>query len=1189
MSFPRELIVVAMFLFVMGAKGATFKLADQPIVIFDRIKTTDGLSPGGVTSIIQDHLGFIWIGTQEGLNHYDGYRIENYYHEKGDTKSLLNDNIWSLLSDSSNRLWIGTDSGLNLYNHDSKEFSRFDLGLESPVGQRNAVFVLFEDNDGNVWVGNGFGLTRIGLDDELKYYQYDIINNSIGKGSVRAIYQSSDGLLWIGTEEGGISVYDPLQDLFENISETLPDKNVRHILEDDFGRIWVATYSGGLAIFDKKTAEWRHVAHQKDNPKGISSNRVRTLLKDRSGSVWVGTDQGLNLWQPQSDDFERYVTDPTNQRSISENTIVTIFQDAGGVIWVGTLDGVNKWNADVESFPHYRLVSGSRDELTSSSVTSFAESPNGDVWIGNFAGLNRWNSSVGKLESYPAQEIGLSDSRVMSLLNEGETLLVGTMAGGLSEMRNNEIVRTHVNDPDNPSSISSNAVSKIFRDSQNRVWLSTYGGGVNQYLGEGKFRRFPDASNPHGSFSDLRCVDIREAEDGNLWVATDGGGIVVLDPDTGDTKNFRHNPEDPTSISSNNTITLLMTEDAVWVGSRDRGVNKFDLDSQSFTSFNKSDGLSSDSVYGILEDERGAIWMSSGKGLSVLDPITSKVTLYDSTHGLQSDDFHSNAFLKLSDGTLLFGGTNGFNAFRPQRIGKNENTPSIRLTSFSKFNKEVKLPLAIDRMKSIELAYNDSVIGFEFSSLDYTAPEKNQYQFMLDGFNDDWVESGTSRKVTYTNLDPGRYTFKVRGSNNDGVWNQTGAQIGVVVRPPLWATWWAYATYAILAALAIYALVQANLNRLRREEQKRYAERLQLYIESLEEATDCVLIADENVKLIYANDAINTILGRSPAEALGNPLYSILFQQDADRETAEAELEDSGRYHGEVEHKDNEGDVRTTEITIAPVKQSFGERGSGYVSITRDVTDRKRTEAELDNHRKNLVSMVDEKTSALEREMEENREARKSIAESLQEKELLLKEVHHRVKNNMQVISSLLNIQAESAGNEQYTMLLGESQQRIKSMSLIHESLYQSDNLLEINFEEYINMLANSLCRFYTVPGVSVFLDIDVQNVLLDIETAVPCGLIINELVSNSLKHAFNEEQSVGTISISFLNVGCSHVLRIGDDGVGLPDDFDLDTGSSMGMEIVSILTQQLDGQLSVVESKGAGFEISFPRKEEHV
>ncbi|HKI73911.1 MAG TPA: histidine kinase dimerization/phosphoacceptor domain -containing protein, partial [Pseudomonadales bacterium] len=733
--------------------------------------------------------------------------------------------------------------------------------------------------------------------------------------------------------------------------------------------------------------------------------------------------------------------------------------------------------------------------------------------------------------------------------------------------------------------ISSNAVSAILVDSKGRVWLTTYGGGVDQYLGAGKFSHYPRKDNPKGAFSSLKAVDIAEAPDGRLWIATDGGGVVILDPATGDTQNLRSSPGDPASLSSDNIINVTDALGTMWVGSLDHGLNRLNPNSMQFTHYTKSNGLTSDAVYGMLADGNGNLWISSGKGLSVLNPRTNEIVTYDQTHGLQSEDFNNGAALKLADGSFLFGGSNGFNAFAPDHVKGNTYVPPIVVTEFSKFNEPFSLPKPVWRSNKIELNHDDFVIGFEFAAMDFTAPEKNRYQYMLEGFDRNWVDAkpGT-HQVTYTNLDPGHYTFRVRGSNNDGVWNEAGTSIAVSVNPPIWATWWAYLVYLVLGVLIVYQLQKANGRRLRREAEKRYSERLQLYIESLEEATDCVLIADANKNLMYANNAIKSILSISPNEAVGQSMLSLLFSNPEDANLARQGLQHEGRWHGEVRTR-NGASITTTEVTIAAVRDD-SDNETAYVAITRDITDRKRTEAELENHRRNLEFLVAERTKALEREIAENKAVQRELANSLQEKELLLKEVHHRVKNNMQVISSLLNIQGETIDNAEFASLLGESQQRIKSMALIHENLYQSDNLLEIDFEDYIRMLANSLCRFYTINGVSVNLDIHVDDVGLDIETAVPVGLIINELISNSLKHAFNGRQGCGTISVSFRHVGCRYVLRISDDGVGLPEGFEPSSSTSMGMEIVSILTQQLDGCLHIEGRQGASFEISFPRKE---
>ncbi|MFT6436275.1 MAG: PAS domain S-box-containing protein [Candidatus Azotimanducaceae bacterium] len=1164
------------------------RLADQRHVIFDRLSTENGLSQAVATSVVQDQSGFMWIGTQEGLNRYDGYTFETFFHTDGNPRSLSHDTVWDLLVDSEGSLWVGTDSGLNKFNEVSGDFDFIDVDADAGLGaSHSVVYSLYEDSKGQIWIGTGSGLILMNTEGQLTHYHHsDQDGTSIGGGSIRSVLEDSHNRLWVGTEFGGVNLFDPETEQFIRYThdpsndKSISDNYIRFILEADDGKLWLATFDGGISIFDPETEQAHRVF-------GTSSSRVRTLLKDDNGDIWAGTNGGLNLWRPKTQSFDVFSQDPTDVHSMSDNNVIELYQDEGGVIWVGTFNGLSKWNAQTEIFPHIRQNATRKVNLTSNSITSFAETTDNNVWIGTFEGLNRWNSKLGEFDDLSRVSVELTDDLVMSLLEKDGVLWVGTMAGGVNLIKNDRVIGQFEYDEKDPQSLSSNAVSRLYVDSQDRMWLTTYGGGVNLYLGEGKFRRYPIKDNPKGAFRDKRTLDIVEGPDGLFWIATDGGGVMLLDAESGDTKALVHKAGDLTSLSSDNVISILYADGIMWVGTRDRGMNRYNPETGDFKRISKIDGLSSDAVYGMMEDGQGEIWTSGGKGLSVLNSETGEFSSYDSTHGLQSDDFNSGAYLKLSDGTFLFGGSNGFNAFDPDKIKGNTYVPPIRLTRFSKFNEVQRLQQPIYKSEVVDLAYNDFVIGFEFSALDYTAPEKNKYRYMLEGFDRDWVDANDTRQVTYTNLDSGEYVFRVIGSNNDKVWNEEGATIKVVVSPPLWATWWAYLLYALLCVIFFNQAQKANQARLRREAEKRYSERLQLYIESLEEATDCVLIADANKNLMYANNAISSILGMTPSQAVGRSILSLLFSDQADANLARKGLQSEGRWHGEVTSARGM-DMITTEVTIAAVHDN-SDNESAYVSITRDITDRKQTESELENHRRNLEFLVAERTKALEREIAENKAVQVELADSLKEKELLLKEVHHRVKNNMQVISSLLNIQAETHGNEVFATLLGESQQRIKSMSLIHENLYQSDNLLEIDFEDYINMLANSLCRFYSIPGVSVSLDIQVDNVALDIETAVPCGLIINELISNSLKHAFKGREGRGTIFVTFKKVNCRYVLEIGDDGVGLPEGFEPSDSSSMGMEIVSILTQQLDGRLKVQGTNGARFEISFPRKDKYV
>ena len=1146
------------------------RLADQRNVIFDRYTTEDGLSHASVTAITQDNYGFMWIGTQEGLNRFDGYKFENFYHNDDESGSISHHAIYEIFRDSLGNVWIGTENGLNRLNENTKKFEVFEA---HPRLRNSRIQTISEDKEGTLWIGTNSGLS---IRRPTGTFEHPLALDSL---SVRRVFEDSKDRIWVATDQLGLLLYDLQNDSFTQSTKNNISR-IRDILEDSEGNIWISGLGGGLMIFNPDTDSMRTFDNSTSHSSGLSTDFIRKLLKDRNGDIWVGTGDGLHLYDPYSSEFTRYIHDDTDPHSLSDNNIIELYQDEGGVIWVGTFSGLSKFNSKIVAFPKFR--SSTNPGLKSDSTTAFADGADDDVWLGTLGGLHKWDGEKLSFSHFSTDNSGLSDNRVMSLAAEENRLWVGTMAQGINLFEDEELIAVMQHDALDPNSISSNAISSILIVESGQLWVGTYGGGVNRYLGKGQFQRFPMAGNPNGEFSELRVMDMIEVE-GDLWIATDGGGVIVLDPESGNTSVFMHDPQEPLSISSNHTTTLLVHQEAIWVGTRDNGLNRFDPESGSFESVNRSDGLASDYVYGILPAPSGKLWISGGKGLSVLDPSTKKVNVFDSTHGLQGDDFNSGAYLKLGDGTFLFGGNNGFNAFSPETIVRNTYIPPIQITQFLKFNKSVVLDKPIYTLDLIEIDHRDSVFGFEFAAMDYTAPHKNRFRYRLEGFDRNWTEAET-HQVTYTNLDPGSYRFSVQGSNNDGVWNEVGTHVDVIVHPPIWATWWAYAIYLAIGLIAIRQLLEANQARLQREAEKRYSERLQLYIESLEEATDTVLIADANKDLLFANQSIKEILGVSARQAEGRSIMSLLFDNPDDAMQAREGIQKSGRWHGEILGT-KDGEQITTDVTITAVKDD-NKNETAYVSIARDITQRKKVEAELEAHRLNLQSLVDERTTALKHEIAENKAAQKELANSLEEKELLLKEVHHRVKNNMQVISSLLNIQAETVNDDIFSGLLGESQQRIKSMSLIHENLYQSDNLLEIDFEDYINMLANSLHRFYRLPDMIVSLDIQVFNVALDIETAVPCGLIINELISNAFKHAFKGKAGKGRISILFNQTETEYILRISDDGNGLPDGFSLDTQSSMGTEIVVILTHQIDGEITFCNENGASFQIVFPKKD---
>jgi PAS domain S-box-containing protein len=1176
----RVLLMLMLILIQVGAVASASGLASRLNPTFDRIDPSDGLSQTSVNVISQDSMGLIWIGTTEGLNRYDGEKFDQYFSNEKESNSLSNDYVSAIVEDASGVLWVGTDKGLNVFDRHTSNFSLISLADQTtiPVPGIGSIRSLFIDKQENLWIGTGGGLVKRSNNGSLTFYIHDPADaDTIGKGAVRAIAEDSQRNIWIGTEDSGLSRLNPESGAIQRFERDFQafgasDSSVRDILIRS-GEMFIATFNGGLWRVDTDTLQFRRV--RLFTTRGQEVSRTRSLLLDASGGLWVGSDYGLFLIDPvaaSAQNFSHRVTDPG---SLSHNVVAALFEDMGGVLWVGTYNGLSKWNSRTPRFALFRSDKNTEQGLVGDSITSFAESDT-TLWVGTLNGLSAYDKSLSEFRV--VEEISLQDQRVMTLAVAGtgdSTLWLGTFNGGLTSLSAG-IQRNYLSNT-NPGSLASNQVSKVFVDSKQRLWVGMYGSGVDLHLGDGRFEHYPREG---AIFSDTRITDIAESPDGNIWITSNGGGLMILDPENSSTTILRHDASRVESIASDNLVSVSRGSSGMWVGARDAGVSFVDSGTLEVRRITKMDGLSSVAAYGVLEDPEGSIWVSGGKGLSVLAE-DGDWDIYDTSHGLQADDFNSGAYLKMKDGTFLYGGNYGFNAFNPLDIYPSDFSPRVELTGFKKLNNNVSFETSFDKLERIEVYHDDYVIEFEYGAMDYSSPLRNEYEYLLEGFDPDWVSADNDRSVAYTNLDPGSYTFRVRATNGDGIWSSDQLEVELNVLPPWFQTWWAYLGYLILAVLVLTGIYRLNAQRMARIAEDSHRARLEKYIQTLEQATDAIAIASEEGVIEYQN-ALFLALFKTPEldSGVGSQLLETLFDSAEERAEVESRVVESGRFSTEVVRR-----LAVDKFYEISVARTEYQGVVTLIAIARDITQRKETERQLEHYSRNLETQVIERTSKLEEEVSKSLLQQQALTNSLAEKELLIKEVHHRVKNNMQVISSLLSIQAEGVDDEVYSSLLKESQQRIKSMTLIHETLYQSKDLLNIDFQDYIELLTNSLSRSYVVPGVSVFVDVNVENVVLDLGTAVPCGLIINELVSNSLKHAFHDKEETGIIDIDFVTTDCSFDLRISDNGSGLPPDFDLGQNTSMGLEIVTILTDQLEGSLSAHNDDGAVFQISFPRQ----
>jgi len=778
---------------------------------FEELSIEDGLSQTIVLSIAQDNDGFIWFATEDGLNRYDGYHFSVIKHDPEDPISMAYNHLLSLFIDSRGILWIGTfNEGLDRYDSENNEFVHFKFDKDDPTSISNGmVNCIHEDANGDIWAGTDQGLNRLDFNTgKFTRYMHDPDDpESLGADKVVSLCHCSDGYIWAGTYGGGLCRLDLKTGKFKNFRHapdnpgSLPHNSVTALEVDSHGNLWIGTNGGGVSLLDMRTESFTNFAADPDDPDRLSHQAVFAIHEDTNGIVWMGTNGGgLNRYDPTTGKFMRFVNDPNDPTSISYNEIYDIYEDRSGVIWLGTYGGgANKFDLKRKKFVHFRYDPNSPNTMGHPIIWSILEDEPGKVWIGTHGGgldlLDRQTGLYKNFRHDPDDPYSLSADvvRVVYKTDDG-TIWIGTNGGGICRL-DRETGRFHCyrNDPDDPSSISHDQIRSMFEDSEGYLWIGTNGGGLNRMDREtGTFTRYVNDMDDPSSVSNDFIRVIFEDSDGGFWLGTQGGGLNRMDRESETFKAYTRDSADSTSLNSDFVFSLL--EDArgfLWMGTWGGGFSSFDREKETFTAYTDEDGLPSNSVYGALEDEYGNFWLSSNNGICRFDPRELVCKNYNERDGLQSNEFNGNSFFRSPSGEMFFGGTEGFNAFYPSEIKDNPYIPPVVITSFTKLNKEVRFDEPISDIDEIRLTHRDYVFSFEFAALEFSAPEKNRYAYKMEGLDQDWVYTDYEKRfATYTTLPAGKYTFRVKASNNDGIWNEQGASIDLVILPPFWQTWW---------------------------------------------------------------------------------------------------------------------------------------------------------------------------------------------------------------------------------------------------------------------------------------------------------------------------------------------------------------------------------------------------------------
>jgi len=830
---PKNNIINTLIIFLI-ILHLTIKITAQPSqTSFERLGKDQGLVPGNINDIIQDSVGFLWLATENGLSRYDGYNFVYYKNQVNDENSLSYNHVFSLLEDKNSVFWVGTlGGGLNKFNSKTGKFKRY---LHDPENEKtissNIIFKVFRDSKKRIWIstlGGGLNLFNPETEEFTRFQHSPNNSNSISSNMVSAIYEDKEKNFWIGTFDGGMNLYVESENRFIHFKNNPKNKHslshnqVMEFLEDANGNFLVATFGGGINLFDKKTKKFRSIKSENTFPIKPDNLNVRKLLEDNE-SIWVGTYNGLFRFDKNSFNKSDLYSNANDPKTINDNKIRSLFKDATGVIWVGTIIGLNKFDSLRKKFhvvnfnDNYQTLLDNLNQVPKNFISEKI------LWAGP------GKSTILKSADRSIRFFGNVDSRngfktaqsANFYLDENNYLWVGSYDGiHYYDRIKNEFHNVQYIDDGTPS-LGNNFVRWFYIDNKNRFWAGTMAGGLNFYDPSKKtYKRFIHYEADINSLGDSRVSCVFEDSHGIIWVGT-YGGLDVFDENSETFKHYRVVPNSKTSISNDRIYSIYESKSGeLWIGTY-QGLNKYDKKTDSFEQFITEYGFTNNAILSIQEDSKGNLWLRTDDGISKFDPKNKIFKKYSSSDGLPNMEQNGNISVANNDGKIFFGFSNGLVYFYPNEIEDNHFKPKVVFTKLTIMDQEISVgensPLQkpLNDLDEIELSYKDKIIGIEFSGLHFAIPSKNQYAYTLESLYDRWIIVDANNRVAkFTNLEAGKYTLKVKASNNDGIWGDTEKSITIIITPPYWETWWFRVIVVILILLLIFLFYEIRLNRL---------------------------------------------------------------------------------------------------------------------------------------------------------------------------------------------------------------------------------------------------------------------------------------------------------------------------------------------------------------------------------------
>ncbi len=1175
-------------------------------VQFDHYGVDDGISQSEILCIFQDSEGYMWFGTQDGLNKFDGYSFESYYFDPSDTTAISNSWIFDITEDDKGFLWIGTKGGLNKFDRNTGLFTRIRISDSFSSANANFIYGITSDSI-NIYVNHPPMLSVLNFNTgSLETYT----NTS---ESDRALYDvgfpiitDSNGLIWIGSLNG-LSSFNLQTQQFNNYthsrsdSGTISNNHITALFEDKGGDILIGT-ENGLNIYSKKTKKITRYYQNNKQPGHLSHNFIRSIMQDHTGVIWIGTDGGgLNKMtysgSTGSAFFIHFRSGPDKTNFISHDIVHSLFEDDSKNLWIGTLTGVNKTDLKKKSIRTYiKSDNPNSINLLDNVIASVYQDSDGKLWIGNWGkGLNIVDRGTNKVIHYSSELSGrkhIPENHVHVIFKDSKSRIWLGTRNGIGIFDNNRNLFIPVQDYFNAPGFNyfnNNRVYCILEDSWGKIWIGT-GNGIIILNTETKTSTILQAGGETAlAISSNLVYSLLEDREQNIWIAT-SNGLNRYVPSEKRIYYYINNPDSPNSLCDNYVISLCEDRSGlIWIGTT-TGVNSFDKSDSLFSYYSIKDGLPSNTVYDIIKDGNNNLWFSTGNGLAMKNPDENALETFLVEDKLLGKEFNIKSVFKAADGEMFFGGIEGLVSFYPDSLIDNDYIPPIRITSLEKESngeRQALNPYA-DR---VLLSYRDYSFTIEFSALDYTNPSKNRYSYQMEGVSDNWIEIGNRRFVDFTMLPPGAYTFNVKGSNNDGVWNNAGASISITILPPWWRSNYAYILYVIFIIATIIVVIRLREISLIREKkilEKKISERtteIAQQKERVEESEaklsstissidDLVFVLDKaGVFQEFYNPGKHKILYSEAESYIDKHFENVGFPELVVQKLTHAfkELMQKDSYEEFDYSIENKARVFWFNAKISPRRNAKGGL-SGITIVARDITERKQSEEQM----KELNTTKDTFFSILAHDLKNPFSSLYSMSDilienyqNLEEKEklMMLKNMHKSAEHIFNLLENLLTWSSSQRGSIDYS-----------------PEKFNISNLIQVNM------------NLHKLPAEKkgVVLVIDIADDLPAFGDREMINTVIRNLINNAVKFS----NKGGTVEVKILQKKQLFEVIVCDHGVGIPAGdvkklFRIDekykslgtegeSGTGLGLVLCKEFVDKNGGEIWCKTGEGSGTEFHF-------